>query len=949
METDLLKLDQKIKKYWKEKDIAKKTIRSRKGEKKFFFLDGPPYASGDIHMGTALNKIIKDYYIRYYRMRGFDVWCQPGYDCHGLPIENKVEKKLGLKSKQDIEKYGVEKFIKECHKFATEYIDVMSGEFNELGTWMDWDNPYLTLTNDYMEGAWYTFKAAHEKGLLYKGIYPVHVCSHCATAVAYNEIVYKTVDDTSVYVKFPVKGKEKEYLVIWTTTPWTLPANTGVMVHPKFEYAKVKTGDEVWIIAKELVKPLFDKLEKSHQILETMPGKNLEGLEYDHPMKDILPLQKDVKSRVIMSEQFVTLDAGTGLVHTAPGHGLEDYKAGRENKLEMLSPVNLDGTYTDDVGKRFAGRYVKDCDTEIIEELDKRGALIKTEKISHEYPYCWRCETPLLFISVPQWFFKVSKFKHKLLQENKKVEWTPDWAGKRFDNWLGILDDWPISRQRYWGIPLPIWTCDKCEEIRVLGSFDELPKKLKDYHKPYIDEVELKCKCGGTMARVPDIMDVWFDSGVCSWASLGYPKDKELFKKWWPADFILEGSDQIRGWWNSQAICSTIAFDGFPFKSVLAHGFVLDAHSESKMSKSKGGLSPQELFLKYPRDSLRYYFLSVDTSLDIAFDITKVEEGIKYFSLLTNIINFFQTYCEKTKNSDNLQLEDKWILSRLNSLIKSVEGYNEEHRSYKALEEIQNFIVNDLSKTYIKLIRERTRAGYEGKDKQAAFYSMQTVLEVLVRLMAPAYPHVCEEIYQDLFADKDSVHMTDWPKAEEKSIDEKLEKEMRLAMKVIETTSALRNKIGVNLRQPLRELYILAEDKTVGETVNKLKHIIAGQTNVKEVAFGKMGEGDFVEIEVDKIKLFLNKRVDEVLAKEGLTRELTRRVQQMRKDIGLKEKDRIVLNLVAPQEFTNLFNQDELKRATNTKELKLTDKKTIKGHEKTWDISGHKVEIVIER
>jgi len=948
METNLLKLDEKIKKHWKENDIPKKTIKSRKGAKRFFFLDGPPYASGDIHVGTALNKILKDYYIRYYRMKGFDVWCQPGYDCHGLPIENKVEKKLGLKFKQDIEKYGVEKFIKECHKYATEYIGIMNDEFNDLGTWMDWENPYLTLTNDYIEGAWHTFKAAHDKDLLYKGVYPVHVCSHCATAVAYNEIAYKNVEDTSIYVKFPVKGKEKEYLVIWTTTPWTLPANTGVMVNPKFEYAKVSTGGETWIIAKDLVKPLFDKLERHFEIVEAVPGKNLEGTQYTNPLHDILPLQKEVNPRVIMSEQFVTLDAGTGLVHTAPGHGLEDYKAGRENKLQVLSPVTLEGKFTEEVGA-YCGRYVKDCDDSIIAELEQRDALVLKEKIQHEYPHCWRCDTPLLFISVPQWFFRVSKFKNKLLHENKKVKWTPDWAGKRFDNWLETLDDWPISRQRYWGIPLPIWVCEKCEKIKVVGSYDELPKKLKDYHKPYIDEVTLKCSCGGEMRRVPDVLDVWFDSGVCSWASLGYPREKELFKELWPADFILEGSDQIRGWWNSQAICSMITFDQFPFESVLFHGFVLDAHGESKMSKSKGGLSTREFFTKYPRDSLRHYFLSVDTSLDFAFELTKVDEANKYFGLLTNIINFFNTYCEKVTKLENEQIEDRWLLSRLNSLIKKVEGYNEDHRSHKALEEIQSFVVNDLSKSYIKFIRERTRAAYEGKDKKAAFYTLYTALDNLVRLMAPAYPHIAEEIYLTAINGKDTVHMTDWPEIDKKSIDEELEKQMDIALKIIESAASLRNQIGVNLRQPLRELYILSEDKAVEEVIKKLKHVISSQANVKDLAFGKVTEGDFAEIEVDKMKIFLNKHIDPMLAKEGMTREVIRRVQQMRKEIGLKEKDKITMNLAGPSEFSIMLNQEEIKKATNAKDLKVSEKKVMKGHEKSWEINGQKFEIVIER
>jgi isoleucyl-tRNA synthetase len=940
METNLLKIDDKVRKYWKENDIPKKTLKLRKGEKKFYFLDGPPYASGDIHVGTALNKILKDYYLRYYRMKGFDVWAQPGYDCHGVPTENKVEKKFGYTSKKDIEEHGIEKFIKECHKFATQYIDAMSEQFFDLGVWMDWEHPYLTLDNAYMEGAWHTFKAAHEKDLLYKGIYPVHVCPHCATAVAYNEIVYKTVDDDSIYVKFPVKGKEKEYLVIWTTTPWTLPGNTGVMVNPKFDYAKVKTGEETWVIAKELVKPLFDKLGKPYNVLETVAGKQLEGLEYEHPLKDIFPVQKNVRGRVILSEQFVTLDTGTGLVHTAPGHGLEDYKAGRENKLEMLSPVKLDGTYTEDMGK-YAGKYVKACDQPIIEELDKGGALIRAEKISHEYPHCWRCDTPLLFISVPQWFFKISKFKKKLLQENKKIFWTPDWAGKRFDNWLETLDDWPISRQRYWGIPLPIWICEKCEKIRVLGSFDELPKKLEDYHKPYIDSIKLKCTCGGEMARVPDIMDVWFDSGICSWASLGYPKEKELFNKWWPADFILEGSDQIRGWWNSQAICGMIAFDKFPFKSVQLHGFVLDVHGESKMSKSKGGLTPAEFTAKYSRDALRHYYLSIDTGLDFAFDIAKADDATKFFSLLTNIVSFFNTYCKGAKKLENAKVEDLWLLSRLSSLVKRVEEHNEAHKPFKAIEAIQNFVVNDLSKTYIKLIRDRTRAGHEGDDKEAAFYTLQTALESLVRLMAPAYPHICEEVYLSVLGGKDSVHMSDWPKINQKAVDEKLESDFDIALKIIEAAAALRNQIGVNLRQPLKELYVFSKDAQVGDAVNRLRQVIASQTNVKEVAFDKMSEGDFAEIEVEKIRIFLNKKIDDNLAKEGLTREVIRRVQQMRKEMKLVESDKISMYIHPGVDIDYAL----LKKTANVAETS----DSVRGQEKRWKIGDKEVTIAIKK
>ncbi|MEM7825762.1 MAG: isoleucine--tRNA ligase, partial [Candidatus Aenigmatarchaeota archaeon] len=604
--------EEQILKFWEEKRIYERLKELRKEGKKFFFLDGPPYATGSIHVGTAFNKVIKDCFLRFFRMQDLNVWDQPGYDCHGVPIENKVEKKLEFKSKKDIESFGIENFIKECKKFATQFIDTMSNQFKNLGVWMDWKNPYLTLTNDYIEGAWFTFKKAFEKGLLYKGSYPVHVCPFCQTVVAYNEIEYAKVTDTSVYVKFKVKNKENEFLLIWTTTCWTLPSNTGVMVKPDAEYARVKVEDEIFIIAKQLVENVLNKVGiKDFEILEVLKGKDLEGLRYEPPLKGSFPFIEKLENafRVVLSDQFVTLEEGTGLVHTAPGHGQEDYKIGLETGLPAVSPVKMDGTYDETCGE-YSGIFVKDADKKIIEELRKRGLLFHEEKITHDYPLCWRCDSPLLLILASQWFFRVTGIREKLLKENEKIKWVPDWAKQRFKNWLESLGDWPISRQRYWGIPLPIWVCENCENVKVIGSIKELPFVPEDLHKPYVDKILLDCeKCGKKMKRVPDVLDVWFDSGVAPWASLGYPGKKELFEKMFPADFILEGPDQIRGWWNSLLITSVMTFDKASFKSVLFHGFVLDVHG-LKMSKSVGNIvTTEEVIEKYGRDVLRLYYL----------------------------------------------------------------------------------------------------------------------------------------------------------------------------------------------------------------------------------------------------------------------------------------------------------------------------------------------------
>jgi isoleucyl-tRNA synthetase len=948
---DQKKVEEQILKFWEVNKIPEK-VRKLKKKKLFYFLDGPPYATGSIHMGTALNKILKDSYIRFFRMFGFKVWDQPGYDTHGLPIENKVEQMLNFKSKSDIEKFGIDKFIEECRKFSTKFIDVMSDEFNNLGVWMDWKNPYLTLTNDYIEGAWFTFKRAFEKELLYKGLYPVHACPRCETAVAYNEIDYKEVNDPSIYVKFQLKNKENEYLLIWTTTPWTLPSNTGVMVKPDADYVRVKINDEVLIIAEQLLETVLKKISiENYTILEKLKGTDLEGLEYIHPFADIFTFQKRLKNahRVVLSDQFVTLEDGTGLVHTAPGHGQEDYKVGLETGLPAVSPVNLNGTFDDTCGK-YSGMYVKDADSLIIQELQDRGLLLHQEKIKHEYPHCWRCESPLLLISLPQWFFKVTKIRDKLIEENKKVNWFPSWAGQRFHNWLESLGDWPISRQRYWGIPLPIWICEKCNEVKVIGSRNELEKIPKDFHRPYIDDVTLKCsKCNGQMKRVSDVLDVWFDSGVCSWASLGYPQNKKLWKEMWPADLNLEGPDQIRGWWNSELITSVITFDRAPFKNIVFHGFVLDAHG-IKMSKSKGNIiMPQDVIKEYGRDVLRFYLLSNPAWDDFYFNMDDVKDIAKQFNIVRNTFNFVSTYVTKFSKPMNLKVEDKWILSKLNSLI---ENYLESFRTYnghKAVQEIIDFILNDLSRWYIKLIRDRTWPLYEGKDKDAAFYTLVVITENLVKLLAPICPFIAEDIHQNVLKNfgkvLESVHMYEFPKPDKKLINKKLEEEMEVIKQISEISNFARQKVNLKLRWPVKQMLVVTKDKKIKSAVKDLNSVLMDMCNVKSVkVVTKEPKGNFAESDFEKNKILLDLSEDKEISDDRMYRELTRKIQEMRKNCKLVVEDRIKVSLRSDtitektlKKFVNELKKDvgassiEIGKleGEHTGELEFKDKKII--------------------
>lgn len=847
--------------WWDRERIYEKAKAIGEGRRKFYFLDGPPYVTNPPHVGTAWNKILKDVIIRYRRMQGFNVRDQPGYDCHGLPIEVKVEESLKLESKKDIEnKIGVSEFISKCKSFALENAEKQTEIFKNLGVWMDWSDPYLTLRNEYMESVWWTIKRAYEKNLLEKGLRVVHWCPRCETALAGYEVTdeYRNVEDHSIYVKMPLKDKEGTFVVIWTTTPWTLPANVAIMVHPDEDYVEVEAQGERYILAKSRCEPVFREIGIPYKIVRNFKGWELEGLEYKPPLEGEVPIQRKVKKahRIVLSREYVSMNEGTGCVHSAPGHGEEDFEVGLEYGLPVISPVDENGRFTEDGGK-YSGRYVKDADWEIIEDLKNKDLLLHHTKVVHSYPHCWRCKTPLIMRAAEQWFIKVTAFKGRMIEENKRIAWIPEWAGsKRFADWLKGARDWVISRQRYWGVPLPIWVCNKCESIMVVGSIEELkvnsinPPDEIDLHRDCVDNIKLRCKCGGVMDRVPDIVDVWMDSGVASWASLEYPRRREGFNRWWPADAITEAHDQTRGWFYTQLITSMICFDKAPYRAVMMHGHTLDPKGQ-KMSKSLGNfISPQEVASRYGRDALRLYELQNTVWEDFRFSMERVEDAYRDLQVVWNVLSFASMYMNldgfKPKDwsleelSDHMRYEDRWLLSRIERLKVETTRAMENFEIHEAARLVRNFIVEDVSHWYIRLVRRRFWLEKESPEKLAAYKVLFHALKDWISIAAPFIPFLTEAAYRAMVAPTmkdplESVHMTEWPKARLEWIDEGLEGEMEVARKVVAAAVSARQSLRLKLRQPVRELIVFTGDPKAKRAVHKLRSIILEAVNAKSL------------------------------------------------------------------------------------------------------------------
>lgn len=888
--------EEEILKFWEEKEIYKKSKEKNKNGKKFYMMDGPPYATGHIHMGTALNKISKDIAMRAQRLQGKDVFDRAGYDTHGVPIEFKVEKEIGAKTKQDIEAYGVKEFIEKCKEYATKFIGVMGPEFRNLGIWMNFENPYLTLDKSYVETIWDTFKAADEKNLLYLGKYPVHICPRCATAVSFNEIEYKKQKDTSIFVKFPLKKQEKTYLIIWTTTPWTLPANTGIMINPKVDYQEIEisTGEK-WILAKDLIPKIMKELEIDFTIKKELKGNEMIGWTYENPLFNHINLKTKDAYRIIASSRYVTTEEGTGLVHCAPGHGKEDYEVGKEAGIDIICPVDINGLLTKETGK-YEGKKARVVDREIIEDLEEKNAIVKKLDYLHDYPLCWRCKSPLLMISQPQWFLKISEIQKKILKENEKTKWIPKWMELRMKAWLEGLSDWPISRKRYWGTPLPIWICDKCDNKKVIGSIKELEslsnQKIKDVHKPEIDEIKIKCSCGEKMSRVEEVLDVWFDSGVSSWAALNYLSEKLSFNKFWPADLNLEGKDQVRGWWNSQFILSQIKFDKKPFENIMVHGMVLDM-GKKKMSKSEGNfISPSEIISQYGRDALRYYFAKISKGEDFSFQDREFKEIRKTFMVLSNISNFVKNL-EKTKSKE--RIEDRWIKSKYNKIVEEVTKSYNQFKFPEIVQKLDEFLVKDLSRTYIQIIRDRAE---ETKDL------LEEILIGTLKLFAPITPFITEKIWQTLDQKEESIHLSKLPKVKKIKIDDELEKKFEIILELIENGLATRDEAGIGLKWPLSKARVNSEIKIEEDLLD----IIKNQLNLKEIEFS----------EDKKTIIVLDTTLTPKLESEGYSREIARKVQALRKTANLVKSDRIELEITSEFEKYLIENIEFLKERTGS-------------------------------
>ena len=838
--------EERISEYWEKIDLLHKCVQTREGNKKYIFYEGPPTANGKPGIHHVMARTLKDLTCRYHTMLGYKVNRKAGWDTHGLPVEIEVEKKLGLHNKQDIEKYGIEKFNEKCKASVFEYEKEWRELTKRMGYLIDLDHPYVTLENDYIESVWNILNSMFKDDLIYEGHKILPYCARCGTGLASHEVAqgYEEITTTSVTVKFKVKGKDNEFFLAWTTTPWTLPSNVCLSVNPEVDYVKVKVKDEYYYLADNLKDAVLKDLE--YQVVEHLKGKEMEYMEYEQ----LLPLI-DVKEKAffVTCADYVTIEDGTGIVHTAPAFGEDDYNTGRRYKLPVINPVNEEGKFTQTPWK---GTFVIDTDPEVINYLWENGILFAKQKIKHNYPHCWRCHTPLIYYAHPSWYIEVTKFKDKLVDNNNGVNWFPPFVGeKRFGNWLENLNDWAISRSRYWGTPLPIWRC-KCGHVESIGSRKELKEKaLEDIdenvelHRPYVDNIHLKCpKCGDIMTREKDVIDVWFDSGSMPFAQWHYPfENKDNFDELFPADFICEGIDQTRGWFYSLLAISTYMTGKSPYKNVLVNDLILDKEGK-KMSKSRGNtVAPFELFDKYGADVVRWYLLYVSPPWNpTKFD----EDGLremesKFFRSLRNIYNFFSLYANtddidprtfQVKYEDRDEI-DKWLLSKYNRLVKVVRDDMDKFELTKVVREISDFVIEELSNWYIRRNRRRFWKTDKDDSKFAVYSTTYEVLLGISKLIAPIVPFISEELFRSL-TDEESVHLADFPQFDKEKINDKIENRMDLVRDLVTLGRAAREEAKIKVRQPLSKVIIDGKYKKI---ISDLSDLIIEELNVKEVIF----------------------------------------------------------------------------------------------------------------
>ena len=850
-------------KFWKDNDIFKKSMKQREGCPTYTFYDGPPTANGKPHIGHVLTRVIKDMIPRYRTMKGYMVPRKAGWDTHGLPVELEVEKELGLDGKEQIEEYGLDPFIRKCKESVWKYKGMWEDFSNTVGFWADMDNPYVTYHDDFIESEWWALKQIWDKGLLYKGFKIVPYCPRCGTPLSSHEVAqgYKAVKERSAVVRFEVVGKDA-YFLAWTTTPWTLPSNVALCVNPEETYCKVKAADGyTYYMAQALLDKVLGKLagedEKAYEVLETMKGADLEYKEYEplFAAAGVAAEKQHKKGFFVTCDDYVTMSDGTGIVHIAPAFGEDDSKVGRKYDLPFVQFVNGKGEMTEETD--YAGTFVKDADPQILKDLDAKGLLFDAPKFEHDYPFCWRCDTPLIYYARESWFIKMTAVKEDMIRNNNTINWIPESIGKgRFGDWLNNLQDWGVSRNRYWGTPLNVWECEGCGHMEAIGSRQELadrsgnPDAAKvELHRPYIDEVTFTCPdCGKTMRRVPEVIDCWFDSGAMPFAQHHYPfENKEVFEQQFPAQFISEAVDQTRGWFYSLLAESTLLFDRAPYENVIVLGHVQDENGQ-KMSKSKGNaVDPFDALERHGADAIRWYFYSNSAPwLPNRFHDGAVTEGQrKFMGTLWNTYAFFVLYADidsfdPTKYNldyEKLSVMDKWLLSRLYSSVKAVDENLNNYKIPETAKVLQSF-VDDMSNWYVR--RSRTRFWAKGmeQDKINAYMTLYTALVTIAKAAAPMIPFMTEDIYQNLVRTVDknapeSIHLCDFPEVKEEMIDKELEKDMAEVLDIVVLGRAARNASGIKNRQPIGEMFVKADS----ELNVFYKQIIEEELNVKNVEF----------------------------------------------------------------------------------------------------------------
>ncbi len=1034
--------EKKVEKFWADNNIFRKSMEIREGCEAYSFYDGPPTANGKPHIGHVLTRVIKDMIPRYRTMKGYKVVRKAGWDTHGLPVELEVEKLLGLDGKEQIEEYGVEPFIEKCKESVWKYKGMWENFSSTVGFWADMDNPYVTYHNDYIESVWWSLKKIWEKGLLYKGFKIVPYCPRCGTPLSSHEVAqgYKTVKERSAVVRFKVVG-EDAYILAWTTTPWTLPSNVALCVNPDEAYLKVKAADGyTYYIARALADTVLGKLAKdgepAYEVLEEYVGTDLERKEYEPLYSCAVPVceKQNKKGHYVVCDNYVTMSDGTGIVHIAPAFGADDALVGRKYDLPFVQFVDSKGNMTEETP--FAGLFVKDADPKVLVDLDERGLLFEAPKFEHEYPHCWRCDTPLIYYARDSWFIEMTKVKDALIRNNKKINWIPESIGSgRFGDWLNNIQDWGISRDRYWGTPLNIWECS-CGHRHSIGSIAELKEMSSncpediELHKPFIDAVTIKCpKCGGEMKRVKEVIDCWYDSGAMPFAQWHYPfENQDIFKENFPANFISEAVDQTRGWFYSLLAISTLIFDDISYKNVIVLGLVQDENGQ-KMSKSKGNaVDPFDALAKYGADAIRWYFYSNSAPwLPNRFYDAAVTEGQRkfmgtlwntyaFFVLYANIDNFDAT--KYTLEYDKLSVMDKWLLSKLNSLIKVVDDNLSNYRITETARVLQDF-VDELSNWYVRRSRERFWSKGMEQDKINAYMTLYTTLVTLAKLAAPMIPFMTEDIYRNLVCSIDanapeSIHLCDYPVADESMIDAELEARMEEVLEIVVIGRACRNAANIKNRQPIGTMYVKAEEalpefyrdividelnvkqaiftdnvrdftsysfkpqlrtlgKKYGKQLNAIREALAeldGNAAMDELnATGILKiVADGMEIELTRddllidaaqkpgfmsetdhdITVVLDTNLSEELIEEGFVRELTSKIQTMRKDSGFEVLDRIIVHEAGNNKVKDILirNAEELKSDVLAEEIVFDS--SYEGL-KEWKINGEKVSLGVEK